>query len=70
MKENLQQPDERDSHMRVNLIVGVEYQRRRSDTPDLWEARIGTIGLLIAGVLAAALLLIVILPRLLGLIFQ
>src|SRR5262245_22140747 len=57
---------ERDSGMSIDLMVSIGYRRRRPDTRDRWESRLDSIGLmLIGGVIAIALILIVV-PRLLA----
>ena len=52
--------------MSIDFTVSIGYRRRRPDTLDRWESRLDSIGLmLIGGVIAIALILIVV-PRLLA----
>jgi hypothetical protein len=60
-----QGPRRRDSHLRLELSIAIQYQRRRSAVADRWEARVSTVGLLIAGGIAALLLLWLVVPRVL-----
>ena len=60
----MEKPEEaRDSGMRIAISIGVEYTRRRPDTHDPFEARIGTIGLIIIGGAIVLFAVIVIIPR-------
>lgn len=51
--------------MHIDVTLSVGYTRRRSDTVDRWEARVGTLGLLVVGAVVVVILLAVLLPRLL-----
>jgi len=62
------QEENRDSSLRVQLVVGIEYIRKKGEDNDVWEARVTTAGLFIMGAIAAVILLVVILPKLLVLV--
>jgi type II secretory pathway component PulF len=51
--------------MHIDVTLSVGYTRRRSDTTDRWEARVGTLGLLIVGAVVVVILLALVLPRVL-----
>jgi hypothetical protein len=51
--------------MRLDITFSVGYERRRADTTDRWEARVGTVGLLIAGSAVVFLIVWLVVPRVL-----
>jgi len=60
----VEQPeDDRNSGMRIAISVGIEYTRKRPDTHDPVEARIGTIGLIVIGGIVTLFVVLFIIPR-------
>lgn len=58
--------DDRTSGMRLDISFSIGYRRRRSGGIDRWEARLTTAGLLAAGVVVVAVVLLVLIPRILS----
>lgn len=52
--------------MRLDISFSIGYRRRRSGGIDRWEARLTTAGLLAAGVVVVAVVLLVLIPRILS----
>jgi hypothetical protein len=57
--------DERESGLHIDVTISVGYRRLRSNTIDRWEARVGTLGLLVVGAVVVVILLVLVLPRVL-----
>jgi hypothetical protein len=57
--------DERESGLHIDVTISVGYRRLRSNTIDRWEARVGTLGLLVVGAVVVIILLVLVLPRVL-----
>jgi len=54
--------------MSLNLTISIGYQRRRPNTQgDRWEARMDSLGLMLAGAAVAILIIIFVLPKVLAL---
>jgi len=57
---------ERDSGMTIDFTLSIGYKRRRPDTQgDRLEARIDTFGLLLIGGIIAVAIILIVLPRVL-----
>jgi type II secretory pathway component PulF len=57
--------DERESGLHIDVTISVGYRRLRNNTIDRWEARVGTLGLLVVGAVVVVILLVLVLPRVL-----
>jgi hypothetical protein len=58
----------RHSSLRIDITLSVGYTRERPGISDHWEARVSTIGLLVAGGVVTLVILIILLPHLLTLL--
>jgi hypothetical protein len=61
----IEMTDERESGLHIDVTISVGYRRLRSNTIDRWEARVGTLGLLVVGAVVVVILLVLVLPRVL-----
>lgn len=52
--------------MRLDLTVSVGYTRIRGATTDRWEARVSTVGLLLAGAIVTIIIVLIVLPHVLS----
>jgi len=60
-----QEPTERDSSMRIEFVLSIGYVRKRAQLSDRFEARLGTLALILVGALVVVIVLLTILPRVL-----
>jgi hypothetical protein len=56
----------RHSSLRIDITLSIGYTRERPGISDHWEARISTVGLLIAGAIVTLVVLAILLPHIIS----